>query len=346
MKKFLITLSLLLPFGAFAHAVPTSYTPAHGALIPVSPVSVSVSFTDRVDPDTAALILHRATGTPLQLTAYLDQHDPRTLHATLPELRGGATIMWGVTSLDDGHYTRGAYNFSVVSEGDVHVAATKKPIDEVSLTYALFAASGMLIVLCALRLICPAKILRCRTCVYSFVLLTVLIGAQVLLVSLLLLFTPLLPGWKNETKDDGITITLHTGADSPLMHLTVQSREALPAPLFEVSNRAASIDPMPVALTALSKNGKETTYSFPASVFVPHGDWHVSTTFVRGDQYDAHGAITFAYPDDILSAIHMSPIHAREAWVALALSFFALLFAAWTVFGPVAEKSGDRIPIG
>ena len=330
----------MFPAFAFAHAVPTSYTPVHGAMLAHSPQEVTVTFTDRVDPASAALILHAASGTPIRLASHVASDDPRALLALLPSLSGGATIMWGVTSLDDGHYTRGAFNFSVVGEGSI-ATIPAETISETHLAIFLIILAVLLIFLRVVSLLFLEKQSRCLTCIRSYTLLEALMGSAVLCISVLLLFVSPVPRWKMETKDDGITTMLHMTQGSALMHLTVQSPEELPLPLFEINNREASIDPMPIALTLVEKNEEGTTYSFPSSVFVPYGNWHVSTTFVRGNHYDAHGAMTFVFPGDVFTMMENSEAHSRCAWSALALATLALLLVVWRVMRVMTRKDTE-----
>jgi methionine-rich copper-binding protein CopC len=343
MKKFLIILLCMLPVSAPAHAVPTSYVPDHGATLTLSPLEMTVTFTDRVDPKSVALILHSATGTPLQLTPRIDQSNPRMLHATLPPLLSGATIMWGVISLDDGHYTRKSFNFSVSQEGSLASVNTEKKMSEAHLIVLLFILATILIILRAVSWLFLEKQPRCTTCLRSYTLLEALMAVAVITVLALLFVVPPVPEWKMETKEDGISVTLHSTFGSPLHYLTVLSSEDLPAPLFEISNREASIDPMPIAVTLVPSGdgGEGATYSFPVSVFVPYGNWHVSTTFIRGNHYDVHGAMTFVYPDDAERIAESSPMHSRSAWGAIAIAFLALISTLFRVVKVVTRKNTD-----
>lgn len=343
-----LCVAIFFPSLVFAHAVPTAYEPTHGALLASPPTALTVTFSERVDPHTAALILHTATGSPRTLLVLPDAMDPHTIHALLPPLFGGVTIMWGVTSLDDGHYTRGAFNFGVEGAGGHLPVPQERMMNEAELTILLFVLTIMLIVLLIVSWVFLEKKPRCPPCLRSYTLLLALMGSGVLVVSLLLLFVSPIPEWKIGTKEGGMSIQLHALLGSPLMYLTVESAEELPMPLFEISNHDASIDPMPIALTLLLRGDKSTTYSFPTGVFVPYGNWHISTTFVRGNHYDAHGAMTFVYPDDILSAMGKSPMHSPRAWEVITLSSFALFLMLWRCAKVLAGKSPEvetRTPV-
>lgn len=119
------------------------------------------------------------------------------------------------------------------------------------------------------------------------------------------------------------------------MQLTVVSAEPLPNPLIEISNSSASVDPMPVILSAISKNELSTTYSFPMSVFTPAGNWRVSTTFVRGDLYDVQSSIGFKYPEDVAGG---SRRFDRYTWSIMLLVLVALFATAWRVVCVLRNK--------
>lgn len=341
MKKLLIVLFCVMPFGALAHAVPTSYAPAHGAALALSPPELVVAFSNRVDPASATLILHSATGTPLRLTPRGDPTDPYTLHAALPPLWGGVTIMWGVVSLDDGHYTRGAFNFSVGDAGNDDLAPGESIADEAHLAIFLFALLSVVLVLRVTSFLFLEKNPRYRTHVRSYTLLEALMSGTALVVLLLLFPMSPTPEWLMQKEEGGITITLHALRGSPDMELTVSSREDLPPPFFEITNHDASIDPMPIAITPVPSEKKTAVYRFPISVFVPYGTWHVSTTFVRGNHYDSHGSMTFAYPDDVVVMMNKSPVHSSRGWVAIVMSFLALFVVGRRVISVMKNTSAE-----
>ncbi len=117
-KKILILFFLAFPALAFAHATPVLYVPTEGGALPAFPQEVAIRFSERVEPSASSMKLFPPQGGAVPLTAYVDVHDPRRLFARfdammLHTLDGTYTVSWQVVSADDGHYTKGAYQFVV-----------------------------------------------------------------------------------------------------------------------------------------------------------------------------------------------------------------------------------------
>ncbi len=318
--KYILALLLFMPTCVFAHAVPIFYTPDHGALLTDAPKEIFITYSDTIVPGSATLTLHNGTWTPRFLVASVESADSRTIRAELPQVSGGVTIVWGVTSGDDGHYTHGALNFAVA---DAHVressvAAQRQDVANVAML--LFGASGLLIVLCLVFLYIPLNVSAALSC-------TLLWGLACAVVGFLSTCLYTLPPatWEKEATEGNISVRLSSTLGEGNMQLTILSNEILPDPIFEIGNREEGVDPMPVVLSSVSRDDEGATYSFPTSVFVPPGSWHVSTTFVRENHYDAHGSMTIEYPNDIAAANKSGPQYTPQVLLAIFVALCALV---------------------
>lgn len=329
MKKFLIILFYVLPFCAFAHAAPVSYEPARGAVLESSPAEIAVTMTERVDPASAALTLFMATGSPQVLSVTVDAQDPYTIRALTAPVVGGATAVWGVTSLEDGHYTHGAFNFEVGGGAPPVSSQNERLMNEGDLSLLLLISAALLLFLRLVSILFRRQ--YCVFCVRSRLILEVLVSCTALVLGVLLVATPIHPFWEKHSTKNDVDVQLRALEGVPFVFVQVSSKEDinLPTPLFEVSNRAAGVDPMPITLTLYSEDEQGTTYTFPTSVFVPTGEWHTSVTFVRDNYYDVHGAMTFVYPEEVAAAMNGTPAHTTRAWLALLAALFALLLIGW-----------------
>jgi methionine-rich copper-binding protein CopC/putative copper export protein len=115
-----------LPAAASAHATPIEYVPAASSVLAAAPTEVQIRFSERVEPRTSSIAVLSDDGSRLDLAnTSVDADDPRLLRVGLKSgAAGGAThggigtytVSWQVTSSDDGHFTKGAYVFSVGSQ--------------------------------------------------------------------------------------------------------------------------------------------------------------------------------------------------------------------------------------
>lgn len=192
--KYIILLLLLFPASVFAHAAPTTYAPAHGAILEVAPMEVRITFSDHIAPASASLILYSAAGTPQILSVAIDAADTHTVFAPLPTLSGGATLVWGVTSEDDGHYTHGAFNFSV------GVGPEPK---EFPVARLLYVALCVLLVLRIASHFYFERVPRRANFAQAYTLLEALIG-MVVLILIVLFFVRMPPTWEKEVSTGGV----------------------------------------------------------------------------------------------------------------------------------------------
>ncbi len=125
-KKSLIIITLLLPLlligqNAFAHATPITYEPESSALLNKVPDSVRIKFSERIEPNASDIKIFGPDGSLVNKhTASVDSSDSRVFSVDMKDGgQGTYTVSWQVVSADDGHFTKGAFTFSVGKETQV-----------------------------------------------------------------------------------------------------------------------------------------------------------------------------------------------------------------------------------
>ncbi len=120
MRKQLLCLGLLLipllqPQTVNAHAAPTQYEPEASAVLEAMPERIAITFSERPEPGASSIIVYRPAGTEAQQgRATIDPNDVRRISVGLQGSASGTySVSWQVISADDGHFTKGAYVFSV-----------------------------------------------------------------------------------------------------------------------------------------------------------------------------------------------------------------------------------------
>ena len=108
----------ILPELAFAHATPIQYVPAASSVLSKAPAEVQIHFSERVEPRASSIIVLAPDGSRADLSnSAPDPADPRVYRVSLKDGGAGSyTVSWEVISSDDGHFTKGAYVFSVGNE--------------------------------------------------------------------------------------------------------------------------------------------------------------------------------------------------------------------------------------
>lgn len=111
----------LSPLLALAHATPISYTPVAGATELTTPSSISVRFTERIEMGASSLTVFGPNGEEVnQGKGELDASDERVLSVPITDAGQGVyAVSWQVVSVDDGHFTKGAFSFLVDETGKV-----------------------------------------------------------------------------------------------------------------------------------------------------------------------------------------------------------------------------------
>jgi methionine-rich copper-binding protein CopC/putative copper export protein len=104
-----------LPNIAFAHATPLQYIPAASSVLSQAPTEVQIHFSERVEPRVSSITVLGPDGSRADLSnSGADPADPRLFRVGLKDAGPGTyTVSWQVISSDDGHFAKGAYEFSV-----------------------------------------------------------------------------------------------------------------------------------------------------------------------------------------------------------------------------------------
>ena len=104
-----------LPKFAFAHATPLQYVPAASSVLLQTPAEVQIHFSERVEPRVSSITVLGPDGSRADLSnSGADPADPRLFRVGLKDAGPGTyTVSWQVISSDDGHFAKGAYEFSV-----------------------------------------------------------------------------------------------------------------------------------------------------------------------------------------------------------------------------------------
>jgi hypothetical protein len=116
-RRLLLAASLALSWScaAFAHAIPRTEEPPPGATVAVAPASVTITFSESVDPRFSRIVVENAAAQRVDDGRdTLDPHNKKRLRVGLkqPVAPGSYTVIWYALSTD-GHRTEGRYRFSV-----------------------------------------------------------------------------------------------------------------------------------------------------------------------------------------------------------------------------------------
>lgn len=115
-RALLAVLLVFAPGAAFAHATPVFQEPASGARLETAPEVVSIRFSERLEEGSSRMRIERNGSVVSSERAIVVEADPHTLSLPLSGLSDGTySVFWSVISKDDGHFTKGAYAFSIGS---------------------------------------------------------------------------------------------------------------------------------------------------------------------------------------------------------------------------------------
>ncbi len=108
-----------IPGLAFAHATPILYVPAASSVLTQAPSGIQIHFSERIEPRVSSITVLGPDGSRVDLAnSGPDAADPRVFEVGVKDAgKGTYTVSWQVISSDDGHFSKGAYVFSVGSEG-------------------------------------------------------------------------------------------------------------------------------------------------------------------------------------------------------------------------------------
>jgi methionine-rich copper-binding protein CopC/putative copper export protein len=111
---FVLALSTF-PKLSFAHATPIQYVPAASSVLSQAPKEVQIRFSERLEPRVSSILVTAPDGSRADASnSAADPADPRVYRVGIKDGGSGTyTVSWEVISADDGHFTKGAYVFSV-----------------------------------------------------------------------------------------------------------------------------------------------------------------------------------------------------------------------------------------
>jgi copper transport protein len=110
--------TLAVASAASAHALPASADPAPDSVLRTSPQSVTITFTEEVDPKLSWIVVSDDAGVPLSGPTSAVAGRPDELSTTVETLPDGVYwVSWRTLALDDGHVAEGSYSFSVDEAG-------------------------------------------------------------------------------------------------------------------------------------------------------------------------------------------------------------------------------------
>lgn len=116
----LFVLGVLLAWAgeASAHATPLEYRPEASVVLERAPAAVTIRFSERIEPKASGITVFAPDGSRADAgNPFVDASDPRVFSVLVKENREGTySVSWQVVSSDDGHFTKGAFGFSVGKE--------------------------------------------------------------------------------------------------------------------------------------------------------------------------------------------------------------------------------------
>lgn len=124
LAAFAVLLNVIIPGGyVSAHATPTEYIPAPSIVLERLPEKVAINFSERIEEAASSIIIFGPDGAQLPLDkASVRPDDLRYFEVPMPAgSEGTYAVSWQVVSADDGHFTKGAFTFSLGSEGGINL---------------------------------------------------------------------------------------------------------------------------------------------------------------------------------------------------------------------------------
>lgn len=112
---FFTAISLLLPHGVLAHAIPITYAPSTTEALESAPSEVRIRFSERLEPSASSMRVFAPDGSRADaVSATVDASDAHILSVPIHSTHmGGYAVSWQVVSADDGHFSKGGFSFSV-----------------------------------------------------------------------------------------------------------------------------------------------------------------------------------------------------------------------------------------
>jgi methionine-rich copper-binding protein CopC len=111
--------AVAFPTAAFAHAEPTSSTPAPNATVKEAPTTVTIIFGEEVKPDESNIRVFDSKGA--EVSTGKAATDPNDLKKMSVEMKGtdseSYVVLWNTVSADDGDAAVGSFTFNVNPNG-------------------------------------------------------------------------------------------------------------------------------------------------------------------------------------------------------------------------------------
>jgi len=137
------------PIVISAHATPILYDPPSGGRVDIVPAFVTVNYSERLEKGASRITLFYPDGTKSDGAEFFE--DPRAMRIpVVGGTEGNYTVSWKVVSSDDGHFTSGAFGFSVGSTSTSVAPATfsvihrSSSLDAVAVSMELFGEGILL----------------------------------------------------------------------------------------------------------------------------------------------------------------------------------------------------------
>jgi hypothetical protein len=114
-SSLVVVLSLAHAGSALAHADLASADPAAGATVKTAPTTISITFTEEVEPKFSTIEVLDAKGTHFDDgKAQTAPDNAKLLSVSVKPLAPGTyKVIWHATAADDSHKTKGNYAFTV-----------------------------------------------------------------------------------------------------------------------------------------------------------------------------------------------------------------------------------------
>jgi len=108
-------LSITASQEAFAHATPITYEPESASLLEKAPDRIRIHFSERIERKASGISIFGPDGSRADdESPTVDPNDARLYSVGVKDAGEGTyTVSWQVVSADDGHFTKGAFSFSV-----------------------------------------------------------------------------------------------------------------------------------------------------------------------------------------------------------------------------------------
>ncbi len=99
---------------AFAHATPVEYEPEVSSLLSAVPHTIKIHFSEHVEEGASSVRIFAPDGSDALEGSPTTGTDTSIYNASVQDRGEGTyTVSWAVVSADDGHFTKGAFSFSV-----------------------------------------------------------------------------------------------------------------------------------------------------------------------------------------------------------------------------------------